>query len=445
MSRLQVVRIVRTWALAAAALSALGLSARPAPAAPPSYRLIPLPSPLPAPNGGYESRGLGVNNSGRSVGSADRFLSSNNRPAWGVSWSPAGLPDTVFDPFSNFSTQRSSALGINDAGVVVGAAQASTGSGSGSLVAARWLPGSSTPIALPTPGNQVSGFVSSLALGVNSGGAIVGWSNRYDDQGNYQGQFAVRWDADTYEMTPLDFIGANSTGISSATAYAINDSGIAVGSATAYVAGIARGDRAVRWEADSTAATQLGVLNTNSAGASRSGAYALNNAGTIVGYSNFYNGNTFRGMRAVLWPAGSTVPVELAHRGLASNGSTEGLAAAINNHGQIVGTSLGYDSAGNVIPDGGAAYWDADGSVYGLASLVVNLDGWLLFEGRDISDSGYITGYGRDAAGNNSAFLLIPIPEPPSLLLLAIGGLSLALMCRGRFICHLAVRLSLPG
>ena len=46
--------------------------------------------------------------------------------------------------------------------------------------------------------------------------------------------------------------------------------------------------------------------------------------------------------------------------------------------------------------------------------------GWTVTEGRGINDSGWITGYGTHN-GNQHAFLMQPVPEPGTLVLLGLG------------------------
>lgn len=60
--------------------------------------------------------------------------------------------------------------------------------------------------------------------------------------------------------------------------------------------------------------------------------------------------------------------------------------------------------------------------MYDLNDLIDSGSGWVLVEARDISDEGYITGYGL-YNGQTRAFLLVP--EPTAVGLLALGGVGL--------------------
>ncbi len=136
------------------------------------------------------------------------------------------------------------------------------------------------------------------------------------------------------------------------------------------------GNCAVRWDAATTAATELGNLGTSSSGSTFSYAVAINSAGAAVGYADKYTGGTLVGRRAVLW--------------------------------------------------------DLDAVAFDLNTLIDPASGWTLTEARGISDTNWVTGIGLfdpDGAGAllayDRAFLLdvtsALVPEPTGLLLLALA------------------------
>ena len=72
------------------------------------------------------------------------------------------------------------------------------------------------------------------------------------------------------------------------------------------------------------------------------------------------------------------------------------------------------------LSDGSArAFLYSGGVVTDLNSMISTDSGWLLKTADDINDMGQIVGTGR-LNGSNRMFLLTPIPEPTTILLLAI-------------------------
>jgi hypothetical protein len=135
-------------------------------------------------------------------------------------------------------------------------------------------------------------------------------------------------------------------GVSSAGA--VNNSGAAVGSSEKIVSGSDKGSSAVRWDASGTAATELDSLGTDSGGWTSAGAYAVNAAGTAVGYARKYVNGTDMGYSAAIWLPDATV-IDLNDLGVApaAGGGTWSLtsASAISNDGWVAG-------GGSFDPDG---------------------------------------------------------------------------------------------
>jgi hypothetical protein len=165
-------------------------------------------------------------------------------------------------------------------------------------------------------GMRYSGVPCAPGSGVNNGGTAVGYATKYLS-GSSLGQRAIRWDASGTAATELGNLGTDGTGYTNVGAYAVNVAGTAVGSASKYGGTSNKGYRAVRWDASGTAATELGNLGTDS-GTTYAQAYAVNEAGTAVGHSYKYVSDTYKGDYAVRWAASGTAATELGNLGIDS-------------------------------------------------------------------------------------------------------------------------------
>jgi uncharacterized membrane protein len=246
-----------------------------------------------------------------------------------------------------------------------------------------------------------------------------------DTFGNGIGSRAVRWDASSTAATELGNLVTKNV-IKSSSARAINDAGTIVGGVEKYDASVNYlGSSAVRWDASGTA-TELGNLGTHT-GIPYTSPVAINDSGTAVGWAIKYDASgTYLGGRAVRWDASDTTAIELGNLG----GSDVSDAYAINNSGIIVGHAYKYGTSGNGQDGDRAVYWGADNVAVDLNTLIDPASGWTLNYADCISDTGWIAGVGSfdpDGAGGQDAYerlFLLQIPEPSSFVLLA--GASLA-------------------
>ena len=100
-------------------------------------------------------------------------------------------------------------------------------------------------------------------------------------------------------------------------------------------------------------------------------------------------------------------------------GMTGSAAGGINNSGQIVGR---YDTSSFRRRE---FLYTSSAGMQDLNSLIDPSSGWTLQDAYDINDSGVIVGDGIDPSGYTEAYELIPIPEPATMGLLALGGLAM--------------------
>ena len=243
----------------------------------------------------------------------------------------------------NFGVARS----INDAGQVVGHAEAVPDSGL--WRAFLWEDGAME--MLPT--HLESGSTQSYAYDINASGDISGALNTATN----------RWNAYTYDGTAVSNIHPGSD-TSYSYARAINDSGV--------VAGISSPDgedlRAIKYHP---------ATGTQNIAVTKSAAYDINNAGTIVGkslvltdYGYYYH--------AAVWAGGSPTDID-------SSNTFNSEAYAINSAGQVVGWMDNW-------PDDELAFiWDATNGIQGLGTL-----GGDASTAWDINDAGQVVGWAEN-------------------------------------------------
>jgi probable HAF family extracellular repeat protein len=219
------------------------------------------------------------------------------------------------------------------------------------------------------------GGVVTVATCINDAGQVVGESDL-----STQGGDAFLW-----QNGQLTDIGSLGTGGSYA--YGINKSGQIVGQsgiAVMFVGSI----EATLWNGGII--TDLGNL-----GGDTSIGIAINESGQVAGYANTSRGSDI--FHPFLWQNG--VMTDLITMPVGSSGSK---AYAINNAGQVVGFFT---------PPGGVAtatIWQ-NGVMTDLNTLIPANTGWQLVEAWGINDSGQIVGDGQ-INGNAQSFLLTPYP-----------------------------------
>lgn len=311
--------------------------------------------------------------------------------------------------------QQCWAYGVNDAGEVVGDSYDVT---TNTRTAFRWQAGVMTDLG------HLTGGVSSTALRINASGQIAGQSDTSD--GFHSHTYAMIEDGGMTAL--LTILDRNTFG------RAINDAGTVVGGG---LAAPFQPLTATVWSGGGV--TSLGGLITDGG----SEAFGINTAGVVVGHATTFDGlsywhhafehdgtsmtdlGTFGGPtgysratdvndlgQIVGWAEDRTQPTAYSHAFLYDGGMLTDLGAilnlswanAINDAGLIVG-------AGN----SGALYshafvWEGM-QLHDLNDLIVPANhGWTLVEARDVSDTGFIVGYGFPPGGVHlHAFRLDPL------------------------------------
>jgi probable HAF family extracellular repeat protein len=264
---------------------------------------------------------------------------------------------------------RTVARDINDAGVIVGSANAG-GTDLGHAV--LWSGGSVQDL-----GTLGTGYYSE-AWGVNAFGHVVGWS--YTDGGSgLTGVHGFLYDSNANQL--VDLTPNSDTGY----ALDINDAGQVTGYMTAF-----GGYHAFRWQAGTF--LDLAVLP----GFAHSFGWAINTFGHVTGNSTSASGNSEQLFR---YTDGG---------GLQNLGGTgeHNVALGINSSGQVVGTTGNSQKRA-------VRYTDAAG-LQDLNALIDPSLGWVLLAANDINDAEQIVGYAfNNFTGQTHAVRLQPTAGPP--------------------------------
>jgi len=284
----------------------------------------------------------------------------------------------------------------------------------------RWSAGHVTDLGV------LPGQVASWASAINDNGQIVGvsgnqvfiWSNGtmkalrlpkgytgncMPNSINISGQVAGTcsnpsanvWHAFRWTHGNVTDLGSLPGDISSY-ANGINNAGQIVGSGT-YISDAANSTvehHATLW--NNGTLSDLGTIGINLLpGYNSSYANAINNKGQVVGRSNVTTLDSTGAIadiseHAFLWQSGSMVDLG------ALPGSNISVASAINDNGQVVGTSPLTNSAGVWIQ--GAFLYDYSNGMVALDTLLPSNSGWTLYSVSGINNQGQIvaTGYNTD-------------------------------------------------
>ena len=323
---------------------------------------------------------------------------------------------------------------INQHGQVVGTA---TTSGGAQSLAFRTAPNS--PINLPADSLGTLGGNSSVALGINTSGQVVGRSDTASGTSH-----AFRTAPNAAINPGTDDLGT--LGGPTSVAYGINDSGQVVGSSdtsTTPHAFLTASNTAINPATD-----DIGALAFTPDPAQSSSARSVNAAGAVAGYFLgtpcqagcypnafvYSNGTITEIPEFINAPFGNALtPINNANQVVDTgncsdpsaqlpctdvwqNGTITSLAQCdcttfgLNNSSQIVGQA--YRIPGLPPSPGGHAFLYANGQVYDLNALLPSGSGWVLTNALAINDAGQIIGTGQ-LNGVNHVFRMDPVTTPP--------------------------------
>ncbi len=350
----------------AAGIAWLGLAA-PA-AAVPSYQFTDLGF---LPNGGHASGQATAN--GHVVGYAGTSTTSSV-PRQAFIWENGALT-----PLGTLGGARSTGLGVNDQGDVVGWANGPSGATTAFVYSNGVMTDLNTTHSTP-------GWNLGYAWDINSSGQVTGVGTGANGDRAYLLSGGQLFDLGTLG-------GSRSDG------YGINEAGEVVGRA-----------RTADEDTHAFLYTNGFMVDLGTLGGSSSQAWDINDAGQIAGWATDANGNRL----AFLYENGAMFA-------LADLGGGFNQAYGINDQGEVAG------QARNAEGDAVAALW-IDGFAFDLNDLVVGATGWTFDFAWDINDQGWIVGNATDAQGNLHAFLLTPVPEPGTLVVFGGGLLALFLV-----------------
>ena len=274
---------------------------------------------------------------------------------------------------------NSVAFAANNSGVVVGQSE-----NAGFTTATRWINGVPTSVAgLAGPNNS--------AGGINNSGQIAGWMD------------ATTGGAVAYRLTGSSLENFGNLGGTVTDINGMNSSGRFVGNSETAGGGFG----SFRAFASSPATNSLINLGLLDPAHTASLAFGINDAGTVIGSSNFFSFAPFTfTSQGFMWTNGvmTEIPRPDGYELLTPSG--------INNAGTVVG---------NITPNAFSS--DSEGWLYDgkkLHLLTEHLDpsylGWQITNGWEINDRGFIAAEAVDVGGTTRNVLLSPVKLQATLL-----------------------------
>lgn len=378
----------------------------------------------------------GQNASGVAVGQQRKVNSAgSNNNDQAIRWNSANQPTVLANGISG-TLVGSYAGSINAAGTAVGSSYQFQLDSSGFFYnttfsrPVRWAAGgvSATPLSVAGTTVRTTTTNSGDAAGIAADGTTYGTVYAYQvlsptSSGNFE-LTAVRWDADGTALTELGHAPAPTNGYSEDNVTIVRPNGVVAGRTQTTVNGVVASRTPTRWTADGNV-TVLDLPANAIVTGGWNQVTGLNDAGTAVGrFTTQASG--FDGLRPARWNAGTSAVTELGLLGTPV-ATTSAWPLDINNAGLAVGVQRARAQDG----DGVAVLWGLDGAAVDLNTFIDPSSNWTLVESDSISDTGWVAGIGSfdpDGPGGQAAYyraFLIQVPEPaaPGVLGLAAIGL----------------------
>ena len=271
------------------------------------------------------------------------------------------------------------------------------------------------------------GYKLSLADSLNKAGQVIGYSERYSGSTD-MGRSA--WLYDHGVTTRLGFKDAEynlNNGKVFSIANSLNEAGQIIGLSLGINSRSA-------WIYDHGVTTRLGLIDaghTRDDGFKQSDANALNEAGQVIGYSERYSGSIGMGRSGWFFDNDmkKTFPLVFSTR---PDGYAHTDPEYLSNDGTVLGSYEVFGSDGTDLGDH-VFMWSISDGFHELGLLVdggLTGNGWeQLYSAANMNGHGDIVGAGTliSQSGGQVVFVMSPVPEPSTLVLLfgAMGALAI--------------------
>jgi hypothetical protein len=381
-----------------------------------------------------------LNEAGHVVGSSTRYnggstyLGAHHWLYNGTTTIPIGLTDV--EHTSDVGLQWGSILKLNEAGQVAGYASRYVGTydniyNPDNPGRSAWFFNGTTTLNIGFTGPEYSradGYKFSNTTDLNEAGQVIGWSRRYNGGNTDLGITA--WLHNGSTTIELGFTGPEYTrtdGVKLSGVYKLNEVGQAIGISVRANGNLWGVD--TPWLYDGTTTIPIGLTGsvyTTTNGQSNNQPEQLNEAGQVTGYTwRFNGGSTYLGQDAWFYDPSrhQTTALRLSTR---SDGYAYSVANYLGEDGLVLGTYTLYDALDRNLGNRAFYFTIADG----LHDLGVLVDGGLTANGWSslasvlrTNGQGQILGHGRltSQTGGQMAYLLTPIPEPSTFILVTVA------------------------